>query len=47
MKKEKLYDPEKTNSLIMQFGGLVSPLKIKYIRTKVDRRFKHPKKANE
>ena len=30
MKKEKLYDPEKTNALTMQFGNLVAPIKKQY-----------------
>lgn len=41
MKKEKLYNPEKTNSLIMQFGGLVRVMKKKYEYYKrIDKRTK-------
>ena len=40
MKNEKLYNPEKTNSLIMQFGGLVRVMKKKYEYYKRDKRIK-------
>ncbi len=41
MKKEKLYDVEKTNSLIMQFGNVVRPIKKKYEYPKrIDKRTK-------
>lgn len=41
MKNEKLYNPEKTNSLIMQFGGLVRVMKKKYEYYKrIDKRTK-------
>tara|TARA_R110002020_G_scaffold175967_1_gene367958 strand:- start:441 stop:623 length:183 start_codon:yes stop_codon:yes gene_type:complete len=41
MKKEKLYDAEKTNALTMQFGNLVAPIKKKYEYPKrIDKRTK-------
>ena len=39
--KEKLYDPDKNNTAIMQFGKFVSPLKKKYEYPKrIDKRTK-------
>tara|TARA_R100000655_G_C2890908_1_gene177062 strand:- start:68 stop:244 length:177 start_codon:yes stop_codon:yes gene_type:complete len=41
MKKDKLYDPEKTNSLVMQFGNIVKELKKRYeYPRRIDKRTK-------
>ena len=41
MKKEKLYNPDETNTLTMQFGKLVAPIKKQYYYpNKIDKRTK-------
>ena len=41
MNKTKLYNPEKNNSAIMQFGIFVSPLRKKYeYKKRIDKRTK-------
>tara|TARA_R100001163_G_scaffold49327_1_gene37065 strand:- start:353 stop:529 length:177 start_codon:yes stop_codon:yes gene_type:complete len=41
MKKDKLYNPEETNSLVMQFGNIVRELKKRYeYPRRIDKRTK-------